>query len=166
MAKLAANRDKTRLIGSGQKLLLGGNNNNCCCFLALIIWNHNAAIDDNFNVTWNSNNIGDIDNNQNKCTGQIWSEDTNMNDSNLSLACAGTLAFQATKFFDRNWLAPKNPAGYSSNTLTLTVIQENHNGNLGSIVFGYFAKHGSTYVHMRTVYVNGYLGASSYTIQL
>lgn len=119
----------------------------CCCKLfAIVIWNSNRARDDNFKVLLNGTDIGHIDNNQNLKTGRIFTDSSHS--STLTPDTIGTPiydtlngedeAFEDTVAFDFALLIN------GTNTLRIESIQNNNNGNAGSVRVAYWTLNGTT----------------------
>lgn len=101
-----------------------------CDLLAIVIYNSNAARDDNFKVLLNGTEIGQIDNNQHALTGRIFSQNGTITPSNIGTP--STNVFETTITLNMALLV----AG--TNTIRVESIQDNNNGNAGIIRVGYY----------------------------
>lgn len=137
---------------------------NCCCGnLAIIVYNSNGAIDDNFEILLNGTSLGTIDNNQNNCTGRIFTNISGLTAplwkvSGSPLTCgSGIFAFESNLSLNESLFVS------GTNTLRITVTQDNGNGNFGTIRVAKLVFDGSYYVETPTYLGTTYNFASAGT---
>lgn len=114
----------------------------CCCkAFCIYIANSNSAVDDNFKVLLNGTQIGTIDNSTPTVTGRVFCfpEDvaTLTKDVMVLWNAPNPNNLQDTVGIDRTLLIN------GVNTLRVESIQNNSNGNFGTILLGY-AQNGTT----------------------
>jgi hypothetical protein len=135
----------------------------CCCgIFAIVIWNSNAARDDNFKVVLNGTELGTINNNASDYTGRIFSLDAAITPANISVQQPN--AFEPTIVFNAALLIN------GTNTLRIESIQDNNNGNFGEVrvakwilTGGQYAIHGTPYVSASYSFADGVGNGQDYT---
>lgn len=124
------------LITSAGALRIG---TSCCGKLAILIYNSNSAVDDDFDVRLNGTSIGTINNNANSCTGRIFAEDTAITTATYAtgITCI-TPTFESTLALNMALLV-------ASNTLRIESIADHDNGNAGTVRVVCVNWNGTTY---------------------
>lgn len=101
---------------------------------AILVYNHNAARDDNMEVFLNGTSIGTIDNSTNTLTGRIFPQkaDPAFTPANVGPPLTGN-DFQSSLTLDMGLLID------GTNTIRVESTNDANNGNLGTIQVGYYA---------------------------
>ena len=95
-------------------------------FFVLAICNSNSAKDDNFSVILNGRSLGNIDLSENAQVGDVWVNDSRVNlvNAQVTICPVDNLRFKRTQLI----IYPNR-----TNVLEMKNVQENDNGNYGSI---------------------------------